>query len=283
LAQGKGVIVAKDEGEAFRAVDTIMEEKLFGSSGDRIMVEERLEGEEASIIVLSDGENIVPLASSQDHKRIFDGDEGPNTGGMGAYSPAPVVTDEAFCAIISRIVKPAIFGMKEKGIPSKGVLYAGVMLTRDGPKLLEFNVRFGDPETQAILPRLKSDLLELIECSMEGSLKGYGLSWHDKSSVCVVMASGGYPGKYEKGKEISGIEKALDTGDILVFHAGTKKDKGKFFTTGGRALNIVALGSSVKEAAQKVYNACGIIEFDGAYYRKDIGSRALKLNREVLS
>ncbi|MCQ9207217.1 MAG: phosphoribosylamine--glycine ligase [Omnitrophica bacterium] len=280
LAQGKGVIVAKDKSEALRAVERIMVEKTFGHSGERVIVEECLEGEEASIIVISDGENIVPLASSQDHKRAFDGDKGPNTGGMGAYSPTPLVTDKIFEETVVKIIKPAILGMKERGTPCCGVLYAGIMITQDGPKLLEFNVRFGDPETQAILPRLNSDLLELIEACEVGALKNYSLKWDKRTAVCAVMASGGYPGKYEKGKEISGIEKAALPEDVLVFHAGTKAAGKKILTSGGRVLNVVALGDGIRETADKVYRACKTIKFDGAHYRKDIGRRALNL--EVL-
>ncbi len=275
LAAGKGVIVAKTEAEALAAVENIMVERIFGSAGDKVIVEECLKGEEASIIVVSDGENIVPLASSQDHKRIFDGDKGGNTGGMGAYSPAPVVTDAIFNKTISKIIIPAISGMKKRGAPVRGVLYAGIMISGGEPKLLEFNVRFGDPETQAILPRLNSDLLDLLESAAEGSLKGYSLDWSEKSCVAVVMASGGYPGKYEKGKEISGIKKALDLENNLVFHAGTKIVAEKLLTGGGRVLNVVALGGDIKEAMDKAYRACKLIKFDGAHYRKDIGYRAI--------
>ena len=276
LAAGKGVFIAKEESIALQAVDTIMLEKAFGASGEKVIVEECLEGEEASIIVVSDGDNIVPLASSQDHKRAFDNDKGPNTGGMGAYSPAPVVTDEIFQETIEKIIKPTILGMKKNHTPHKGVLYAGIMITKDGPKLLEFNVRFGDPETQAILPRLDSDLLELLDKTAEGSLKDYKLKWSEKSCVSVVAASGGYPGKYEKGKEISGIKKALELENTLVFHAGTKKESGKTLTSGGRVLNIVALGADIEKAVDKVYKACSLIKFDGIHYRHDIGSRALE-------
>ncbi|MGB2706346.1 MAG: phosphoribosylamine--glycine ligase [Candidatus Omnitrophota bacterium] len=276
LAAGKGVIVAKTEVEALGVVDKIMIEKVFGSSGDRVIIEECLEGEEASIIVVSDGENVVPLASSQDHKRIFDNDKGPNTGGMGAYSPAPLVTDEIFDKTISKIIMPAIRGMKKKGTPHKGVLYAGIMISDGEPKLLEFNVRLGDPETQVVLPRLNSRLLELIESATDGSLKDYSLNWSGKSCVCVVMASGGYPGKYEKGKEISGIEKALELEDTIVFHAGTTYGD-RILTNGGRVLNVVALGEDLKEAIDKAYKACSVIKFEGVHYRKDIGHKALML------
>lgn len=277
LAAGKGVIIAGTDQEAFNAIDKIMVEKTFGASGDRVIVEECLEGEEASIIVVSDGENIVPLASSQDHKKVFDGDKGPNTGGMGAYSPAPVVTDKIFNDTLSGIINPAINGMKKRGTPYRGVLYAGIMITNEGPKLLEFNVRFGDPETQAILPRLNSDFLELMELATEGSLEDYSLKWDERACVSVVMASGGYPGSYKKGKEISGIEKALELEDVLVFHAGTRLEENRFLTNGGRALNVVGLGSSIKEAIDKTYKACSMIKFEGAHYRKDIAYKALML------
>ncbi|MFH1593464.1 MAG: phosphoribosylamine--glycine ligase [Candidatus Omnitrophota bacterium] len=275
LAQGKGVIVAKTEKEACDAVDAILVEKRFGSSGDRLIVEECLEGEEASIIVISDGKNIVPLASSQDHKRALDGDKGPNTGGMGAYSPAPVVTEAIFETTIEKIIKPAIEGMQEAGTPLKGVLYAGIMVTGGGPKLLEFNVRFGDPETEAIIPRLKSDIVDLIEGSIDGSLENHKLKWDKRCCVSVVMASGGYPGKYEKGKEIKGLDEALSLEETTIFHAGTKKTGGKVVTDGGRVLNVVSLGSDIKEAIERAYKACGRIDFTNAYYRRDIGHRAL--------
>jgi len=279
LAAGKGVFVCKDREEALEALDNIMIKKVFGASGNRVIVEECLGGEEASIIVITDGENVVPLASSQDHKRIFDEDRGPNTGGMGAYSPAPVVTDEVFDATMAKIIKPAIAGMKKRDSLFKGVLYAGIMISEKGPELLEFNVRFGDPETEAILPRLKSDLVELIELSIEGSLKNYSPEWSEKSCVSIVMASAGYPGKYGKGKEISGIEKALAIEGVSVFHAGTKMENGKLLTSGGRVLNVVGLGKDVKAAIDTAYKAAGLITFDGAQYRRDVGYRALK--REV--
>jgi len=275
LAAGKGVIVARTREDAFGAVDGIMTDRVFGRAGEKIIIEDCLKGVEASIIVISDGENIVPLASSQDHKRIFDGDKGANTGGMGAYSPAPAVTDEIFDKTISKIIMPAINGMKKRSAPHKGVLYAGIMIVDGEPQLLEFNVRFGDPETQAILPRLNSDLLKLLESAAESSLKNYKLEWSEKSCVSVVMASGGYPGKYEKEKEIFGIEKAFNSGDTAVFHAGTRVEAGKIFTNGGRVLNVVSLGNDIKEAIDRAYRACGLIRFDGMHYRRDIGRRAL--------
>ena len=275
LAAGKGVIVAKTEDEAFQAIDNIIVGKAFGDSGKEIIVEECLVGEEASILVISDGENIVPLASSQDHKRIYEGDKGPNTGGMGAYSPAPVVTDEVFDYTVSKIIKPTIAGMKKKGFSFKGVLYAGIMITKEGPKLLEFNVRFGDPETQAILPRMKTDLIDLIDAAILGNLKDYKLEWDKRSAVCVVLASGGYPGKYEKGREIKNLEKAEKLKDVLIFHAGTKVTD-KIVTDGGRVLNVVALGDDIQDAIEKAYEACDVISFENMTYRKDIGNKAIK-------
>jgi len=275
LAAGKGVIVAKTEAQALAAVDDIMVKRIFGSAGDKVIVEECLEGVEASIIVVSDGENIVPLASSRDHKRIFDGDKGSNTGGMGAYSPAPAVTDEIFDITISKIIMPAINAMRKRGAPTRGVLYAGIMISNGEPKLLEFNVRFGDPETQAILPRLNSDLLELLDLAAGNSLENYNLDWSEKSCISVVMASGGYPGKYEKGKEISGIEKALELEDVLVFHSGTEYADNRIVTSGGRVLNVAALGDGLKEAINRAYRACKLIKFEGMQYRRDIGGKAL--------
>lgn len=276
LAGGKGVIVAKNKQEAKKAIDIVMVEKKFGDAGNKVIVENRVYGEEASIIVLSDGENILPLASSQDHKQVFDKDKGPNTGGMGAYSPAAVITKELNEQILDEIIKPVIFALKEKGHPYKGVLYAGLMITEEGPKLLEFNVRFGDPETQAILPRLKSDLMEAISASIEGNLDKVELSWKDQACVCVVMASGGYPGKYQKGKKITGLNKLRNEKDIIVFHAGTKKEKNSFSTAGGRVLGVTGLGKDIKDAINRTYEAVEKISFDRAHFRKDIGYKALK-------
>ncbi len=224
LAAGKGVIVAKTIDEAKQAVNSIMQERIFGDSGNKLIVEDCLEGQEASIIVVTDGKNVVPMASSQDHKRIFDNDTGPNTGGMGAYSPAPVVTDGLFKEILEKVIYRTIAGLAKEGINYQGVLYAGIMITKDGPKTLEFNVRFGDPETQAILPRLKSDLVEMMLAISEGRLSQIkNVNWDTRACVCVVCASGGYPGDYEKGKEISGLDEAAKLEDVIVFHAGTKR------------------------------------------------------------
>lgn len=275
LASGKGVSVCYTREEAFKALKDAMVDKKFGASGDRIVIEDCLEGEEASIIVISDGENVVPLATSQDHKRIFDDDKGLNTGGMGAYSPAPIVTPEAEHRIMDKIIMPMIKGMASDNMPYKGVLYAGIMVTGEGPKVLEFNVRFGDPESQAIFPRLKSDLVDLIEQSIDGSLKGVMPIWDKRSCVCVVMASGGYPGKYEKGKEIEGLDEADEIDDIVVFHAGTKKTKDKYITNGGRVLGVTGLGDNIELAIKKTYEAASQIKFDNMHFRRDIGKRAL--------
>jgi len=285
LAAGKGVVVAKTVDEAQSAVDAFMRRKIFGAAGKKVIIEECLEGQEASILVFTDSREVIPLASSQDHKRIFDNDVGPNTGGMGAYSPAPVVTEELFKEILDTIVNRTIDGLVKEGIEYKGVLYAGVMLTKDGPKTLEFNVRFGDPETEAILPRLKSDLLEVMLATAEGTLgkiaKSGGLHWDTRACVCVVCSSGGYPGEYEKGKEIFGLEEAGTLKDIVVFHAGTKKSQVtshksqvKYFTSGGRVLGVTGLGATIKAAIQTTYGAVEKIHFEGMHYRKDIGARA---------
>jgi phosphoribosylamine--glycine ligase len=274
LAAGKGVIVSSTEEEAIEAARSMLVDKKFGSAGSKIIVEECLEGEEASILVITDGRNIVPLASSQDHKRVFEGDKGPNTGGMGAYSPAPVVDEGLFAKIIETIVRPTIDGLRNEGISYKGVLYAGVMITDSGPKVLEYNVRFGDPETQAILPRMKSDLVELLLASANGDLSGKSLQWDQRECVCVVLASGGYPGSYEKGKEITGLEEAGQEGS-LVFHAGTRFENGSFFTSGGRVLNVVGMGRDIKDAAANTYKAAEKINFEDMHYRKDIGHRAI--------
>jgi len=280
LAAGKGVVVAKTIEEAKAAVDSILKDKVFGKAGSRIIIEECLQGQEASILVLTDSKNIIPLASSQDHKRIFDNDLGPNTGGMGAYSPAPIVTESIFKEILDKVIYRTIDGLVKEGIEYKGILYAGIMLTKDGPKTLEFNVRFGDPETEAILPRIKSDLLEAMIASAQGNLskivRSGGLNWDERSCVCVVCASKGYPGDYEKGKEISGLEDAGKLKDVIVFHAGTQKKENKIVTSGGRVLAVTALGSTIKEAIDLSYKAVSRIDFEGMHFRKDIGLKAIK-------
>lgn len=276
LAAGKGVVVAKSVDEAKQAVKSMMQDKIFGDAGNKVIVEECLQGQEASILVITDSKEVICLASAQDHKRVFDNDQGPNTGGMGAYSPAPVVTGELLKEILQTIVYRTIDGLVKEGIDYKGVLYAGVMLTKDGPKTLEFNVRFGDPETQAILPRLKSDLVEVMLAVSEGNLsKVRTMEWDERACVCVVLASGGYPGDYAKGKEIFGLEDAAGMKDIVVFHAGTKLLNNKIVTGGGRVLGVTGLGSSIKEAIQNTYQAVAKINFEGMHFRKDIGRRAL--------
>jgi phosphoribosylamine--glycine ligase len=287
LAQGKGVVVAKTMKEAQDAITSIMQERIFGDSGNKVIIEECLEGQEASIIVFTDSKTVIPLVSSQDHKRVFDGDSGPNTGGMGAYSPAPVVTDALFKEILERIIYRTINGLVKEGIEYRGILYAGIMITKEGPKVLEFNARFGDPETQAILPRLNSDILEIILATAEGKLKKFStlgsLKWDKRACVCVVCASGGYPGDYEKGKEIFGLEQAQKLKDIVIFHSGTRLKRdceplaAKFITNGGRVLGVTGLGSSIKEAIDKTYQAVEKIAFEGMHYRKDIAKKALSI------
>lgn len=281
LAAGKGVVVCKTVDEARAALKMMMGDKVFGASGNRVIIEDCLSGEEASIIVVSDGKNVVPLASSQDHKRVFDSDRGPNTGGMGAYSPAPVITQELFKKILDTAVYPVINHFVREGKPYRGALYAGIMLTDKGPFVLEFNARFGDPETQAILPRLKSDLVDLIEKSLDVGLENYNIEWDRRPCVSVVAASGGYPGDYEKGMEIEGLDDVRKMKDVVVFHAGTKRgsrssDGTNFLvTSGGRVLNVTALGDTMKSAIDNCYDAIGKIRFSRMHYRKDIGSRAI--------
>lgn len=279
LAAGKGVVVAKSVSEAVEAVKMMMEERVFGDAGKRVIIEDCLDGQEASILVFTDSKEVIPLVSSQDHKRIFDNDVGPNTGGMGAYSPAPVVTVELFEEIIEKIVNRTIDGLAKEGIEYRGVLYAGVMFTKDGPQALEFNVRFGDPETEVILPRLKSDLVEVMLAVSEGKLnkisKFGGLSWDSRACVCVVCSSGGYPGEYDKGKEISGLADAEKIKDVVVFHAGTKRVGDKIVSNGGRVLGVTGVGDTIKAAIDKTYQAVGKIKFDGMHYRRDIGKKAV--------
>ncbi|RUM91766.1 MAG: phosphoribosylamine--glycine ligase [Thermovibrio sp.] len=275
LAAGKGVVVAKTVEEAIEAIDRIMVEKVFGESGNRVVIEECLEGEEASYLVITDGKNFVPLATAQDHKAVFDGDKGPNTGGMGAYSPAPVLSEDMEKEVQEKVIKPILEGMREEGTPFKGVLYAGLMITEKGPMVLEFNVRFGDPEAQALMRRLEDDLVDVSLSSIEGNLVEE-LHWKPETSICVVLASKGYPGRYEKGKEITGIEEAEKVPTVVVFHAGTAVKDGKLVTNGGRVLNVTALGKDIVEARERAYRAIEKIHFEGMHYRKDIGMKALK-------
>ena len=276
LAAGKGVIVCKSLSEAYRAIDLIMVEKKFGSAGRRIIIEDFLEGEEASVLVFTDGSSILPLVASQDHKQVYDNDEGPNTGGMGAYAPAPVVNELVYEKIKEEIFRPLIYGLKNEGKIYKGMLYAGLMIKENQPYVLEFNVRFGDPETQAILPKLKNDLVGVILKTVEENLGKIELAWDERFCVCVVLASRGYPGSYEKGKVIEGLEKLSDLKDVFVFHAGTKRVGEKFLTAGGRVLNVVGLGTSLREAQEITYKALENIKFEGRHYRRDIGNKAFK-------
>ena len=275
LAAGKGVIIPKTIEEGEQAIDSIMVEKIFGDSGNKIILEDCLEGEEVSILIFTDGETVVPLESAQDHKRIFDNDKGPNTGGMGAYSPAPVVSKTVLDNVMKNVFRPLIDGLKKEGKIYKGVLYAGLMMTKDGPMVLEFNVRFGDPETQAILPRLKSDLADIMLACVEGTLDKIDVKWDEASCISVVCASKGYPDKYEKNKEILGLEEAGNIKDVIVFHSGTKDKNGKILTDGGRVLGVTSLGKDIKSAKVNAYNAIESIRFEGMQYRKDIGDKAI--------
>jgi phosphoribosylamine--glycine ligase len=276
LAAGKGVVVAKTIEEATSAVISILDDQVFGEAGNQVLLEECLFGEEASILAFTDGRTILPMASSQDHKRIFDNDKGPNTGGMGAYSPAPIVTDKLMKEICDKILTPTVNALAKEGVHYKGVLYCGLMLTDRGPFVLEYNVRFGDPETQVILPRMKTDLVDIFDAVIDGKLKGKKIEWDSRPGVCVVMAAGGYPGKYEKGKEITGLAAAAALKDTVVFHAGTKLAAEKIVTSGGRVLGVTALGEGIKGAIDNAYQAVSKIRFDGMQYRKDIGKKALE-------
>ncbi|MCB2228510.1 MAG: phosphoribosylamine--glycine ligase [Desulfarculaceae bacterium] len=276
LAAGKGVLLCKNVAEAEEAVHSVMVAKDFGAAGDKCVVEEFLTGEEASFLVFSDGETIVPMPSSQDHKAVGEGDTGPNTGGMGAYSPAPVVTPEIELKAMEQVIKPMISGMASEGHPFKGILYAGLMVDEDGELgVLEFNVRFGDPEAQPLLVRLESDLADILLKLAQGKLSEAEVKWSSRPSVCVVLASGGYPGKYATGKPISGLENAALCGGVTVFHAGTKLDQGTLVTSGGRVLGVTALGDTVAEAIEHAYEAADLISWEGVYMRRDIGHRAL--------
>lgn len=274
LAAGKGVIVANNREEAEQAVHLIMEERAFGDAGKAVVVEQRLEGEEVSVLAFTDGKTIKTLAASQDHKRVFDGDEGPNTGGMGAYSPPPVYTSELHEKTVKDILEPVIYGLADDGIKYKGVIYAGLMITSEGPYVLEFNCRFGDPETQVVVPRLKSDLVEVMNAVIEERLAEVELEWDPRAAVCVVAASGGYPGAYEKGKVITGLDELPP--DVLVFHAGTALSDGKLVTSGGRVLGITGFGATIEDAVKRAYSGMEKIHFEGIHYRRDIAHRALK-------
>lgn len=276
LAAGKGVIVAKTVEEAKQAVDLIMGDKAFGSAGDKIVIEECLAGEEASFIAFTDGKTVLPLPTSQDHKAIFENDEGPNTGGMGAYSPAPVVTGEIAEFVMNRIMLPTIKGLETEGRPYKGMLYAGLMINGDTINVLEFNCRFGDPEAQPLLMRLKSDIVDIFEAAIDGTLDSVDMKIDPRPTVCVVLASGGYPGVYENGKTIKGLSKAGDCPGVEVFHAGTVRKHGRCVTNGGRVLGVTAVGKTLEEAISRAYRAVDEIRWTNCYCRRDIGAKALR-------
>ena len=276
LAAGKGVIVASTVDEAIDALRLIMKDRAFGDAGNRVVVEQCLEGEEASFMVFTDGETIVPMVSSQDHKRVFDGDTGPNTGGMGAYSPAPIITPEFEKMIVETIMKPVIYGMGADGIKFRGILYAGLMIRDGRPSVLEFNCRLGDPETQPVLSRLSTDLLDICLALTEGKLADVDVQWKPDPSVCVVLASKGYPGKYETGREITGLTDVKHMEDVMVFHAGTAFRDDLVVTSGGRVLGVTATGVDIRAAQKRAYEAIGKISFEGMHYRRDIAYRALK-------
>ena len=276
LAAGKGVIVCKTRADVLDAIDRIMRRKEFGTAGQSVVIEERLDGEEASVLAITDGRTIVTLPPAQDHKAAYDGDQGPNTGGMGAYCPAPVVDAKAMSWIEEHILVPTVHTMKRSRHPFRGVLYAGLMMTRQGPKVLEYNVRFGDPECEPLLMRLKTDLVDVLEATVDGKLDELsGLEWDPRPSVCVVMASEGYPGDYETGRPIRGLDEAARIPDVKVFHAGTKLVGGEVVNAGGRVLAVTALGSTISNAKLNAYSAVKCIRWQGAWCRKDISDKAL--------
>ncbi len=275
LAAGKGVIVALTVEQALAAIDEIMVEGVFGAAGNSVVIEEFMAGEEASFFAFTDGRNILPLASAQDHKRAYDDDQGPNTGGMGAYSPAPVVTEALYRQIVETIVRPTVEGMAKEGTPYRGILYVGLMIEEGRPRVVEYNARFGDPEAQPLLMRMKSDIVPVLAACARGELTQTELAWHDKAAVCVVMASGGYPGPYEKGRVIRGLDEAAAIPDLLVFHAGTASLKGEVVNAGGRVLGVTGLGATVRDAIDRAYQGVKAISWEGAHYRADIGKKAL--------
>ncbi|MDR3498314.1 MAG: phosphoribosylamine--glycine ligase [Parvibaculum sp.] len=278
LAAGKGVIIAETVAEAEAAIDEIFSGR-FGAAGAEVVIEEFLEGEEASFFVLCDGTHTLPLATAQDHKRVFDGDKGPNTGGMGAYSPAPVMTPEMCDRVMREIVEPTVKAMASRGTPFKGVLFAGLMITKDGPKLIEYNARFGDPETQVLMMRLKSDILPALIACHDGMLDKVSLQWKDEAALTVVMASKGYPGDYKKDTIINGLKAASALAGVQIFHAGTRTEGGRVLATGGRVLNVTATGKTVAEAQAKAYRAVGLIDWPEGFCRRDIGWRAIERER----
>jgi phosphoribosylamine--glycine ligase len=276
LAAGKGVVIAQSKEEAVGVAAEMLSGKRVGEAGSRVVLEECLKGDELSFLVLSDGERVAPLVAAQDHKRVGDGDTGPNTGGMGAYSTAAIIDDKMRDWLVNHIARPVVEGMKAEAAEYKGLLYCGLMMTARGPMVLEFNCRFGDPETQPILMRLESDLVEALEASIEGRVSDGDFKWSSDASVCVVMSSGGYPGTFDAGKKISGVGEAAKIDGVKVFHAGTTKRDGAYYTSGGRVLGVSARAPELEIAVRRAYDACAKISFDGAHYRKDIAARALK-------
>ncbi|HKN16412.1 MAG TPA: phosphoribosylamine--glycine ligase [Candidatus Sulfotelmatobacter sp.] len=276
LAAGKGVVIAASKEEAARVASEMLSGKMVGEAGARVVLEECLKGDELSFLVVSDGERVAPLVAAQDHKRVGDGDTGPNTGGMGAYSTAEIVDETMRDWLVNHIAKPVVEGMKAEGAEYKGVLYCGLMMTARGPMVLEFNCRFGDPETQPILMRLESDLVDALEASIAGRVSEGDFKWSKDASVCVVMASGGYPGTFEMGKKIAGLDTAAGGEGVKVFHAGTSKRDGEFYTAGGRVLGVTARAAGLEAAVERAYEVCGKVRFEGAHYRRDIAGRALK-------
>lgn len=274
LAAGKGVLICQTVEEALAAVNSIMEEKSFGGAGDKIVVEEFLEGQEVSVLAFTDGQTVLLMDSAQDHKAAYDGDKGPNTGGMGAYSPAPVFTEIMRQKVRDKIMLPMVRAMRQEGRPYQGILYAGLMLTKTGPQILEFNARFGDPETQPLLVRMDSDIIPMFEACIDGTLDQCNLQWKTEPSVCVVMAAAGYPESYEKGKIISGLKEAASLPGVVVFHAGTQEKDGNVVTHGGRVLGVTATGENTAIAIARAYQAVDQIKWEGIHYRKDIGHRA---------
>ena len=280
LAAGKGVVIAQSKEEALRTAEEMLSGRMLGEAGARVVLEEFLKGEELSFLVISDGERVAPLIATQDHKRAFDNDQGPNTGGMGAYSTDQIIDAKMRDWLVTHIARPVVAGMKAEGAQYKGILYCGIMMTARGPMVLEFNCRFGDPETQPIMMRMESDLLEAIEASIEGRVSEGDFRWSAEPAVCVVMASGGYPGTFEAGKRISGIEDADRMYGVKVFHAGTNQRDGAYYTSGGRVLGVTARGNDLPDAVERAYDAVMKIRFEGMHYRKDIAARGLKHLRE---
>ncbi len=276
LAAGKGVLISETQREALEAVDTIMIDKKFGNAGDRVVIEDFLEGEETSFIVFTDGTRAVPMVASQDHKAAYDGDEGPNTGGMGAFSPSAALNSEHYKSIMKEIIYPTIKALKKEGRQYQGVLYAGLMITNDGPKVLEFNCRFGDPEAQVILPRMETDLVPVMQSVIDRDLENLDTEWKKNAAATVVLASGGYPVSYEKGFEIKGLEEAQNPENVTVFHAGTRRDGNSFYTNGGRVLGVTSTGSNLSSSIKNAYRAVDKIKFDNMHYRTDIGKNALE-------